>query len=632
MLFSLGHGQHIILPKDGETESNIIPDATKRVSAVAPGANLSGVAKSGVEAGLSGSDAQSFGYMFPDADGTPGDDPATVNALKALADAMTEAAGDPAGANGDHAPIFTYFGQFIDHDITANTDRDAPQPNPISEMTGAIVPPLDRADVVSNIVNLRNGSLRLDSLYGNGPTDTPFTIKVRAALRDPADQAKMRLGTVAPSPGDLIPLPADGMADLPRLGEMIDDPASGLSEADIDALPDGEFKEGLKKDGQVNRARAMIGDGRNDENLLVAQLHLAFLRFHNAVATSLEGSIADADDRFVEAQRVTTLIYQWLVVNVYLPKMCQPSVVDGVKAAGAPLYKAFRARVASSAAELPLPLEFSVSAFRFGHSMVRAEYDHNSNFGRPGTFKPRASFLDLFSFTGGDNLGMTSIGQSFDRLPSNWVIDWSRFAKDAPDEGDHRARRIDTKLAPPLTDMFKESSAGGDLQRILRHLAERNLRRGHRLNIPTGQGAVAAINAFDAGEGAAIETAIYQVAYNDDVPDMPAPEVQEGLEVLSEAALNIGPAGQALQDGNMLSATPLWFYLLREAEASAGDTLGPLGSRIVAETLIGLVIEDAASYWHEGAGDGSWTPAQTPVGGAAITDMPALLKAAGLMA
>ncbi|MEL6639775.1 MAG: heme peroxidase family protein [Pseudomonadota bacterium] len=633
MLFALAHGQRIVLPSDGQTESNTIPGGTQRVSAVVPGANLSGVATQGVEAGLSGSDAQSFGYMFPDAPGVTGADAAAVDALKALADAMTEAPGDPVDANGDNAPIMTYLGQFIDHDITANTDRDAPQPNPISEMAGPVVPPLDRSDVVGNIVNLRNGSLRLDSLYGEGPSDTPFTIKVRNALRDPSDRAKMRLGTNAPSPGDVIPLPADGFGDLPRLGDMVDDPDSGLSEADIDALPDGPFKEGLKSGGQVNRPRAMIGDGRNDENLLVAQLHLAFLRLHNAIATSLEGSIADTDDRFVEAKRLTTLIYQWLVVNVYLPKMCQPSVVDGVKAAGAPLYKAFRARVASSAAELPLPLEFSVAAFRFGHSMVRAEYDHNSNFGRPGTLKNSASFLDLFSFTGGDNLGQASIGQTFDRLPSNWVIDWNRFAKDMPDHPDHRARQIDTKLAPPLTDMFKESNDGGELQRILRHLAERNLRRSHRLNIPTGQGVTAAINAFDGtAETPEVETSMYQVAYNDDCPDMPPPEEQTGLEVLSEASLANGPGGEVLSDAGMLSATPLWYYCLREAEVTAGDTLGPLGSRIVAETLLGLIIEDDQSYWHEGAGNGTWSPADNPIAGNAITDMPKMLQAAGLMA
>lgn len=627
MLFSLGHGQRIAMPSDAATESGVISFAAKKMGAVAPGANVGQMNGSAVEAGLSGTDAQSFGYMFPDAAGVPGSDAATVNALEALAAAMVEASGDPADANSDISPIMTYFGQFIDHDITANTDRDVEN---VSEMTGDILPPQDRATVVTKIVNLRNGSLQLDSLYGEGPSDTPFTAKVRSALRDPSDRAKMRLGEISgPIPGfQAIPLPADGGADLPRLKQLLDDPASGLTQADIDALPSGEFKDGFSNPG-----RAMIGDGRNDENLLVAQLHLAFLRFHNAMAEELKTAIPDDEMRFVEAKKCTTWVYQWLVVNVYLPKVCMPSVVDGVKAAGAPLYKSFRDRVGSAADELPLPLEFSVAAFRFGHSMVRAEYDHNRNFGRPADGGARrATFRELFAFTGGGNLGEAIIGSPQDKLASNWPIEWDRFAKETPDEPDQRARKIDTKLAPPLSVMLNATDPDPGIERILKHLAERNLRRSHRLNIPTGQEAVVAVNAFDASSGPSVESSVHQVAYKVDYLDLPAKDEQVGIAVLTSSALGEGAAGQALSDGGMLEATPLWFYVLKEAEVTAGDTLGPLGSRIVAETLIGLVVQDSQSYWNEGAGGGAWTPAEVPVGGQAITDFPKMLASCGLMA
>ena len=610
MLFSLGHGQRILLPSDAQIQTASSPPDTIPISAAAPGAaNESGIAAIPLD-----SDPQSFGYIFPDAPGIPGDDSEVVNTLIGLANALVEPQGDQQDADSSIPPIFTYFGQFIDHDITANTDRDAPQPNPISVITGPTLSPLDRDDVVTNILNLRNGSLRLDSLYGEGPTDTPFTIKVRNALRDPNDRSKMRLGTLTPSSGDVITPPDDGLADLPRLGDMIDDPESGLSKADIDALPDGAFKDSFNENGQIKRARAMIGDGRNDENLLVAQLHLAFLRFHNAVAENLKAELTDEDERFERAKRLTIFIYQWLVVNVYLPAICQPSVVENVKTAGAPIYKAFRNRVASGAAELPLPLEFSVAAFRFGHSMIRAAYDFNSNFGRPGRITSEATFRLLFSFTGNDNLGETETGVSNDRLPSNWVIDWDRFAKQEPDQPDHRARAIDTVLAPPLFDMFNESSAGGELQRILRNLAERNLRRSHRLNIPSGQASIQAINDFDASD----ESRNY-------------PKTDPGIAVIPPEVLAEGNAGPALRDGDLLETTPLWLYCLREAEITEGDTLGPLGSRIVAETLIGLVIEDDQSYWHEGQGQGSWSPTDAPIGSSAITDLPSMLRAAGVM-
>ncbi len=642
MLFSYGHGQSILIATDGKADKGYDMAQVKAMRSVAPGARIGKIAESGVEAGLSGTDIQSFGYMFPDGAGVTGETTAAVDAMKDLAAAMVEATGDPVAADSSIAPIMTYFGQLIDHDITANTDRDADlDSTDATTMTGDTIVPLDRAKVVSNLMNLRNGSLRLDSLYGEGPSDTPFTTKVRNALRDPSDRSKMRLGEITPPiPGfDPIPLPADGGADLPRLGQIIDDPASGLTQADLEALPEGTpdeiaFKEGFIKGGVVNRPMAMIGDGRNDENLLVAQLHLAFLRFHNAIADDLAATVPDADMRFEEAKRRTTMIYQWLVVNVYLPKICMPSVVDGVKAAGAPLYKAFRDRVASAAPELPLPLEFSVSAFRFGHSMVRAEYDHNRNFGRPAAGgNRRASFMELFSFTGGDNLGQTAIGATFDKLPSNWPIEWDRFALDAPTEADRVARKIDTKLAPPLEDMFKESSAQNELGRILRHLAERNLRRSHRLNVPSGQAAVAAINAFDQTESSTVEASVHQVAYSGNLAvKYEPPAGNAGIAPLPMDVLADGPTGAALGDGGMLENTPLWFYILKEAEVTEGDTLGPLGSRIVAETLVGLVIEDGTSYWHEGAGTGDWTPAEMPVGGTAITDFPKMLASCGLMA
>ncbi len=566
-----------------------------------------------------------------------------LDALETLAAAMGEPAGDDAAHDADIAPIFTYFGQFIDHDITANTDRDAPEGQPVSVVTGDDLEPLDRQVVVDNVMNLRQGALNLDSLYGEGPNATPFSDKVRNALRDSADRAKMRVGSLTPVGGD-VPMPQDRMADLPRLGDVLDDPNSGLAEADIDTLAPGGLKDSFKKNGEVQRWRAMIGDGRNDENLLVAQVHLSFLRLHNAVAESLKPVIGDDDLRFDEARRRTTWYYQWLVLNAYLPAVCDGPTLASVKENGAPLYAAFRQRVAPSGPELPLPLEFSVAAFRFGHSMVRGSYDHNRNFGRPaaGSAQQGASFVQLFSFTGGDMLGRTITGQNFDRLPSNWPIEWDRFAKNPPDQPDHRARKIDTALAPPLADMLKEGREGGltpEMKRILRHLAERNLRLGYRLNIPTGQAVVKAINAFDtasSGEAKKSKKAAEMEMAEPGATYHPAPKGGGGsdaIPTLSEGTLTSDPrTGSAIASGGFGDRTPLWFYVLKEAEETGGDRLGRLGSRLVAETLVGLVVQDPDSYWHQGSGDGSWEPGDLPIDGQVIGSMPQMLAACGLMA
>ena len=120
MLFSFGHGQHILIPTDGKPEGKM-PAATKALRSVAPGANMGDVAESGVEAGLSGTDVQSFGYMFPDGAGVPGEDAATVDALIALATAMVEDPGDPAEADSSIAPIMTYFANNMGlYDVVGN--------------------------------------------------------------------------------------------------------------------------------------------------------------------------------------------------------------------------------------------------------------------------------------------------------------------------------------------------------------------------------------------------------------------------------------------------------------------------------------------------------------------------------
>jgi hypothetical protein len=134
---------------------------------------------------------------------------------------------------------FTYFGQFVDHDIT----RDE---NPLPATTF----PIDQ------LRNARNAKLDLDSVYGPG------------SVRDLSNPDKMRT-----SP--------DG-SDLPRT-------ASG---------------------------QALIADGRNDENMIIAQIHLAVLKFHNAMV--------DRGMRFEDARRATINHYQWVVTHDFLPRVLHP--------------------------------------------------------------------------------------------------------------------------------------------------------------------------------------------------------------------------------------------------------------------------------------------------------------------
>jgi hypothetical protein len=221
-----------------------------------------------------------------------------------------------------------------------------------------------------------------------------------------------------------------------------------------------------------------------------------------------------------------------------------------------------------------MPLEFSVAAFRFGHSMVRGAYDWNRNFGAPGTSEQVATFEQLFQFTGGGGLA------GLPRLPDNWPCEYERLTAFEPQVAGfpaRAARKIDTLLSPPLADLANDGN--GDLPpriaRLLKRLAVRNLVRGYRLAIPTGQSVAVALG----------------------VPPLTSAELLGNDQRVSDALI----------DGGFVKETPLWFYVLREAEVGGGNRLGAVGSRIVCETIIGQLRADPDSYLNQEGG--VWSPA-----------------------
>jgi hypothetical protein len=224
-----------------------------------------------------------------------------------------------------------------------------------------------------------------------------------------------------------------------------------------------------------------------------------------------------------------------------------------------------------------MPIEFSVAVFRFGHSMIRGGYDWNRNFGRPGNNgADGASLEQLFQFTGKHKPPMAFGLQS---LPDNWPAEWDRMVDKDSLFPDRFARRIDTQIAPPLSTLTNEGNDEAleeKIRTLLKHLARRNLLRGYRLSLPTGQAVAEALGVKPLAKD----------------------------ELLANAGAK---AAAALENNGFVEATPLWFYVLKEAEVrERGSRLGEVGSRIVAETLIGQIRHDADSYMHQT----SWGPAQ----------------------
>ncbi|MCO1661008.1 peroxidase family protein [Pseudonocardia humida] len=515
VLMDLRHGQHVVTDEIAQAQ----------VDAAAPqSASVSSTAGDDFRGGRIEEISTPFGYMFGAlADAFPGahldGDPAqeTVAALKALGSAMIEQ--DPRGGAGDSQlpPILTYWGQFVDHDLTANTDRDTS----ISIVEDDLHP-LEPLQVTARLVNLREPRLNLDSVYGNGPKASGLEGQVPYAGDKFVVLEQPDLTPVGPA---IVP----GF-DLPRT------------------------REGAGK------GKALIGDGRNDENLVVAQLHVAFLKFHNNV---IDWLAAHGGGNFERARELTTWHYQFATVQDFLTRIADPAVVTGL------LDGTVRPVFRPSADDPFMPLEFSVAAFRFGHSMVRGAYDWNENF-------PRATFEQLFSFTGNGGLRPNPSFPVNPTLPDNWPARFRRLTGiDPQTDGGlpaRLARKIDTHLAPPLSTLLNEGggATSGEIRRLLKRLATRNLLRGYRLAVPTGQ----------------------------------AVATQLGITPLTVAQLSSppGPVGNVLQDHpELLGATPLWFYVLKEAEIlGEGDRLGPVGSRIVAETILGQLRADPTSYLNKG--------------------------------
>ncbi|HYH33641.1 MAG TPA: peroxidase family protein, partial [Nocardioides sp.] len=305
--------------------------------------------------------------------------------------------------------------------------------------------------------------------------------------------------------------------------------------------------------------RALIPDFRNDENLAVAQTHLAMIRFHNRVVDDLGSSVPTAQ-RFRRARRDVVLHYQWMLRHDYLPRICDGAVVADVFTNGR---KAFE--VGADPLSVPtMPVEFSVAAFRFGHSMIRSTYDWNAQF-------PNGSgdLFFLFDFSGTSGF----LGGGDLALPSDWIADWRRLYRFSsigradlkpPPREFNMARRIDTLLSPPLAGLPDGSFGGArdGFGAMAAHLAFRNLVRGSMVRLATGQEMVRRLK----NRGVAVTA------------------LTKG-QVLNGAGdgADLGALTSAERD-RFARETPLWFYVLREAELNGGQLAG-VGARIVAETF-----------------------------------------------
>jgi hypothetical protein len=409
---------------------------------------------------------------------------------------------------------FTFLGQFIDHDMTFD---------PTSSLA--------RRQDPEAIRNFRIPALDLDNVYGGGPVASPHLY--------------------------------DATVDGGRTTLLVEE-IPGSAAVSID----GSARHDVPRNSQRT---ALIGDPRNDENLIVSQFHLALLRFHNRVVADVKAALGGshtAGEIFAEAQRVVRWHYQWIVLHEFLAATVGAALAAEVREHGP---RHFRWRH-----DPYIPVEFSVAAYRFGHSQVRPSY--RANFGTDATDPARQFFALIFDPAAADPADPADLRGGC-RAPRRF-IDWQTFF----DLGDGRSRhnkRIDTTLSSELFALM------GQPQGEPVSLAQRNLLRGLTMQVPSGQSVARAMR----------------------LPRLDPSDLGD------LAALH-------LQD-----RTPLWFYVLREAQVSAdGRHLGPVGGRIVAEVIVGLVQGDRQSYLRQ---DPEWTPTYGSGGDFTVAD---LLRAAGVVA
>ncbi|MFJ8235977.1 heme peroxidase family protein [Ureibacillus sp. NPDC094379] len=420
------------------------------------------------------SNSERFGRMFPNLPSYPRDTEKEREALLELG--KIGGIMDQSTKNLDNPNIdagYTFFGQFIDHDITFD---------PISSF--------EKQNNPESIENYRTPVLELDHIYGRGPFADPHLYDISTG------GIKLLVENVSSD--------KDSANDVPRNSQNT----------------------------------ALVVDPRNDENMIICQLHLAFLKFHNEMVDYvMREGMKKPFEAFEKAQRLVRWHYQWIILYEYLPLLVGKTLVKDILANGRKYYK-WRNKPY-------IPVEFSMAAFRLGHSQVRPFYKVNDQFSAPiFNASQDLSHQDPDDLRGGK------------RAPRRYV-EWGNFfntGTGTPQLG----KRIDTTLSGPLFELpFVQAP---------KSLAQRNLLRGLSFGLPSGQ---------DVSEAMRIK-----------------PLDHRDLSDISEFGFH--------------RKTPLWFYILREAEIHAeGKRLGPVGSRIVAEVLIGLLHGDENSFIRQNP---NWRP------------------------
>ena len=425
---------------------------------------------------------------------------------------------------------FTFVGQFIDHDITFDTTTLSEQQSDPNATT-----------------NFRTPRYDLDAIYGRGPKKDP-------QLYDPDDRDKFLIVKRSYSEIRGVPTTPDVVYDVPR-------DASG---------------------------KAIMADPRNDQTLILLQLHVALQMFHNKLVDHVRKNLVSALfpglSVFESARRLARWHYQWMVTHDFLPAIVGKAMANSVYKevlTGLPIINLKYYRTINPLGRPYIPVEFSVAAYRFGHSIARPRYTVRDFIDTRTGSTVAVSSVPLFEAEPTDN---NLNGHR--PIPPRLKMQWSKFFNAAGKPPTARpVRQFDANLSDAL---FRLPATALPDSNPMSRLAVRNLLRGKKMRLPSGQQIARLMDVTPLTD---------EELYTDHRIEARVPIVGNVVEVLREFDVENQDLKTLFEDPGWDGEAPLWFYILKEAEiVGRGRQLGPVGGRIVAEVLVALMQRDANSY------------------------------------
>jgi len=425
---------------------------------------------------------------------------------------------------------YTYFLQLVAHDLVHSS---------ISTSLGE--------GRTSGLSNVREAPLRLETVYGGGPTECPHAYQANQV----AFRSKLRLGK----------------SRIDNTDQEHQGPRKDIARGTTSTI--SELKQ------QSSYTEALIADPRNDSHVIISQMLVLFHELHNRIVDELErggilhstgNAFADAQRLFLAAQSACILIYRNLIRRDLLPRILHNDVWEAYE--NPPRKQPFPSLING---EWLAPLEFTTGFFRFAHSMIRAAYRFNG--AAPMAFNIQ-QILDRTSETSPTDVPLESI----------WLVNWEHFLSDDPAVGN-----VSTRIGPwSQVGIAEEVQGEGNLivRDLMSSIAVQPWSVGHL------------VDRLMVSHGDLLEKSEFLSGKHDAGSRPWAKRIGEWLTEQSQATFGPDHKLSGTEVLELANDPPIPFFVRFEAgldSGNDGERLGILGSIVVADVIYGVLEHDRLS-------------------------------------